>query len=149
MAVASQTKVVPLISSGTAGPLGAVHLPRLWSKLTLAAAGLLPEGYDECGSGFDALTIGNLGLNKDEVMTYVRTRKPTYVEFEEFVRAKGKTDPETIKKHNAQVLGYNHADEKAEHMRHDVGYKQSAIKDAVTLNMLEDLHELHQTVAKA
>jgi len=114
MAVASQTKVVPLISSGTAGPLGAVHLPRLWSKLTLAAAGLLPEGYDECGQGFDQLTISDLGLNKDEVITYVRTRKPTYVEFEEFVRTKGKTDADTIKKHNAAVLGYNHADDKAE-----------------------------------
>jgi len=148
MAVASQTKVVPLISSGTAGPLGAVHLPRLWSKLTLAAAGLLPEGYDECGQGFDQLTITDLGLNKDEVITYVRTRKPTYVEFEEFVRTKGKTDADTIKKHNAAVLGYNHADDKAEHMRNDVGFKQAQVKDAVTLNMLEDLNELHQNVTK-
>jgi hypothetical protein len=149
MAVASQTKVVPLISSGTAGPLGAVHLPRLWSKLTLAAAGLLPEGYDECGSGFDALTLGNLGLDKDEVITYIRTRKPTYVEFEEYVRTKGKTDADTIKKHNSQVLGYNHDDDKAAHMRQDVGFKQATVKDAVTLNMLEDLHELHQHVTQA
>ncbi len=29
-------KVIPLISSDTAGPLGAIHLPRLWAKLTLA-----------------------------------------------------------------------------------------------------------------
>ncbi|MDQ6781249.1 MAG: DUF5069 domain-containing protein [Candidatus Eremiobacteraeota bacterium] len=148
MAVASQGKVVPLISSGTAGPLGAVHLPRLWSKLTLGAAGMLPEGYDECGPGFDGMTISNLGLNKDEVITYVRTRKPTYVEFEEWVRTKGKTDPETIKKHNAAVHGYNHADDKAAHMRHELGSKHEHIKDAVTLNMLEDLHELHQTVTR-
>jgi hypothetical protein len=56
------TKVVPLISSGTAGPLGAIHLPRLWLKLSLAAADALPEGYDECGSGFDAMTLDALGL---------------------------------------------------------------------------------------
>lgn len=148
MAVASGTKITPLISSGTKGPLGAVHLPRLWSKLTLAGAGLLPEGYDECGSGFDAMTLADLGLNKDEVITYVRTRKPTYVEFEEFVKQKGKTDPETIKKHNTAVFGYHHSDEHGEHMRRDIGLKDAAIKDAVMLNMLEDLHELHQTVTK-
>jgi hypothetical protein len=148
MAVATGTKITPHISSGTAGPLGAVHLPRLWAKLTFAGAGLLPEGYDECGQGFDMMTINNLGLNKDEVITYVRTRKPTYVEFEEFVVQKGKTDPETIKKHNAAVLGYNHSDEKAAHMRHEMGVKHNHIKDAVTLNNLEDLHELHQTVTK-
>ena len=149
MAVASQTKIVPLISSGTPGPLGAVHLPRLWSKLTLASAGLLPEGYDDCGPGFDAMTISNLGLNKDEVVTYIRTRKPTYVEFEEWVKTKGKTDQETINKHNAAVRAYHHADDKATHMRDDMGFKASNVKDAVTLNMLEDLHEFHQTVTRA
>ncbi len=147
MAVASHTKIIPLISSGTAGPLGALHLPRLWTKLTLAAAGLLAEGYDECGPGFDQMTLNALGLKRDEVITYVRTRKPTYVEFEEWVAQKGKTDPETIRKHNAAITGYNHADDKAAHMRHELGLKKE-IKDAVTLNTLEDLHELHQTVTK-
>lgn len=148
MAVASQTKITPLVSSGTAGPLGATHLPRLWTKLTLAAAGVLPEGYDECGSGFDAMTISALGLNKDEVVTYIRTRKPTYVEFEEFVRQKGKTDPETIRKHNQAILGYHHSDDKAAQMHKDMGSSQHQVKDAVTLNTLEDLHELHQTVTR-
>ncbi len=32
---------VPLISSGVAGPLGALHLPRLWLKANLKAAGEL------------------------------------------------------------------------------------------------------------
>ena len=51
------TTIVPLISSGSHGPLGVVHLPRLWSKLTLDAAGKLPPGYDSCGDGFDAMTL--------------------------------------------------------------------------------------------
>ena len=33
---------VPLISSGAAGPLGVLHLPRLWLKLRLEAAGSTP-----------------------------------------------------------------------------------------------------------
>jgi hypothetical protein len=39
--MAEQQTVVPLVSSGTAGPLGAIHLPRLWLKLSLAARGAL------------------------------------------------------------------------------------------------------------
>ena len=30
---------VPLISSGTAGPLGVLHLPRLWQKVSPEEAG--------------------------------------------------------------------------------------------------------------
>ena len=44
--------MIPTISSGVAGPLGAIHLPRLWSKVLLSAHGQLEEGYDECGHGF-------------------------------------------------------------------------------------------------
>ena len=32
---------VPMISSGTAGPLGVLHLPRLWQKVSLEQAGKL------------------------------------------------------------------------------------------------------------
>ena len=38
------SKYVPMISSGTAGPLGALHLPRLWQKVSLEAAGKLADG---------------------------------------------------------------------------------------------------------
>ena len=65
-------KIVPIISSDTAGPLGAVHLPRLWAKLTLHNAGMLPDGYDYCGAGFDQMTIDGLGLERDGVIAYVR-----------------------------------------------------------------------------
>ena len=36
---------VPLISSGTTGPLGVYHLPRLWQKVSLEARGKLAAGY--------------------------------------------------------------------------------------------------------
>ncbi len=35
---------VPLISSGLAGPLGILHLPRLWQKVSLEARGKLAPG---------------------------------------------------------------------------------------------------------
>jgi hypothetical protein len=71
MANPSDDAIVPLISSGTAGPLGMLHLPRLWTKLRLSAVGRLPQDYDSCGQGFDQMTLDALGLNRDEVIAYV------------------------------------------------------------------------------
>jgi len=148
MATSTGTKIVPLVSSGTAGPLGVLHLPRLWSKVTLDANGALPEGYDVVGSGFDAMTLGALGLDKDEVVTYIRTSKPTYPQFEQWILAKkgGKIDAAAVKKHNEAVLGYNHASDKAKKMRDDMGVSHSDCMDAVTLNTLDDLHEFYKTI---
>jgi hypothetical protein len=141
-----RTTIVPLISSGTAGPLGAIHLPRLWAKLSLAAAGLLPDGYDECGSGFDAMTLDALGLDREKTIAFVRTSKPTYAAFERWVVANGKTDRATIERHNAAIRGYNHSDDHAKRMREASGIADSSIADAVTLNTIEDLDELHRTL---
>lgn len=138
------TKTIPLISSGTAGPLGALHLPRLWTKLTLGSAGMLADGYDFCGQGFDQMTITALGLDRDKTIAYIKEKRPTYVEFEEWVVAQngGNLSKEKIAAHNAAITGYNHSDELAAKMRAASGVKSAATKDAVTLNMLEDLDEL-------
>src|ERR1700734_2337487 len=146
MTAGTHAVVVPAVSSGTAGPLGAIHLPRLWLKLTLAAAGELPEGYDECGSGFDAMTLAALGLDRQKTIDFVRQNKPRYAEFEEWGGRNGKTDKATIEKHNAAIRGYNHADEKARAMREAAGIKDASAKDAVTLNTVEDLDEIYQQI---
>ncbi len=148
--VSSTPKTVPLISSGTAGPLGALHLPRLWTKLTLSAAGTLADGYDICGSGFDQMTIDALNLEREEVMRFVRERKPTYVQFEAYVLAQngGHVPTDAIAKHNAAIRGYDHADDLGAKMRSASGMSDVTVKDAVTLNMLEDLDELHAQAAK-
>jgi hypothetical protein len=139
---------VPLISSDTAGPLGAIHLPRLWTKLTLSAAGLLPEDYDECGAGFDQMTLTALGLDRQQTMDFVKNSNPTYIQFEEWVidRNGGSISPDRIKKHNDAIRGYNHSDELAAKMRASSGIKDDSIKDAVTLNTIEDLDEVHTQV---
>ncbi|MBV8748363.1 MAG: DUF5069 domain-containing protein [Candidatus Eremiobacteraeota bacterium] len=146
--VTTSTKIIPMISSGTAGPLGALHLPRLWAKLTLDAAGRLADGYDFCGSGFDQMTIDGLGLDREKTIAYVRENKPTYIQFERWVVAQngGNLSKETIDAHNRAITGYNHADDLAARMRTSSGYDNPAAKDAVTLNMLEDLDELRAQV---
>jgi len=144
MPTETQTKVVPLVSSGTAGPLGAKHLPRLWLKLSLASIDALPEGYDECGAGFDAMTLSALGLDRQKTIDFVRQRKPTYMEFEEWVVSNGKTDKATIERHNAAITGYHHSDELGQKMRDASKIKDASVKDAVSLNTIEDLDEVHR-----
>ena len=146
--MATNSHTIPIVSSSTAGPLGAIHLPRLWAKLTLDAAGKLPPDYDACGTGFDQLTISDLGLKKDEVVQFVKTKRPTYVEFEEWVVAHGKTDPETVRKHNENVRNYKHGDETVAKIRQATGLKRTDVKDAVTLNTLEDLHDFHAALTR-
>src|SRR5207249_403854 len=81
---------VPLISSGVAGPLGALHLPRLWLKVSLEAAGKLAAGYPGIGAGYDTMTINALGLDADAVKSFITSNKPTYPAFEAWVRQNGK-----------------------------------------------------------
>ena len=82
---------VPMISSGTAGPLGVLHLPRLWLKVSLESEGKLAAGYPGIGRGFDAMTCANLGLDEEAVKEFIKQNKPTYPEFEKWVRQNAKS----------------------------------------------------------
>ncbi len=138
--------VVPLVSSSTRGPLGAAHLPRLWLKLSLAAHGQLPPDYDECGKGFDQMTLDALGLDRQKTIDYVRTHHPTYMQFEQWVVEEngGSIDPERIRKHNDAIHAYQHGDDMAKEMRSSCGIPNDQVKDAVTLNTIEDLDAFHR-----
>src|SRR6266436_2138103 len=104
---------VHLISSGTAGPLGVLHLPRLWLKVSLEAAGKLAPGYPGIGKGYDAMTCAALGLDDQAVKDYIKQNKPTYPQFEAWVKQNAKSlMPQAVEKHNAAVRGYNHDDAK-------------------------------------
>lgn len=140
--------IVPAISSGTAGPLGALHLPRMWLKLTLSSSGVLAEGYDFCGSGFDAMTLAGLGLDRDKTIAFVRQNKPTYMEFEQWVVQNGKTDRAAIERHNSAIRAYNHSPELASEMREASKIQDASISDAVTLNTIEDLDTIYHQVVQ-
>jgi hypothetical protein len=142
---------VPLISSGVAGPLGIVHLPRLWLKVSLEAAGKLASGYPAIGRGFDAMTLAALGLDEEAVRDCIKKNKPTYPEFEIWVKKNAKSlTREAIEKHNAAVRGYNADDETRRSILAACGIADdaSAPKDAVSLNNLDDWYEFHQAVLR-
>jgi hypothetical protein len=148
---ANMNTYVPLISSGVAGPLGMVHLPRLWLKVSLEAQGKLASGYPGIGRGFDAMTCAALGLEEQAVKDHIKKSKPTYPEFEAWVKQNAKSlNRETIEKHNAVIRGYDHDDETRREILSECGLADDATapKDAVNLNNLDDWSRFHQAVLK-
>lgn len=142
-------KIAPLISSGTAGPLGVLHLPRLWLKVSLNAAGKLADGYPEAGAGYDQMVIDALGLNRDAVLKFIHESKPTYPQFEAWVQSQPgvKLDAASIKSNNDAILGYIHDDATRKSILDANGIAdQGQIKDAVNLNNLDDWKEFHSAL---
>ena len=131
-------KIVPLISSGTKGPLGVLHLPRLWQKVSLEAA---------VGNfaGYDSMVIDGLGLNADAVRDYIAGQKPTYPQFEAWIQAQegAKLDADSVGALNASIEGYNHDDETRQGILSANGLPDGDPKDAINLNNLDDWLEFH------
>lgn len=143
------TKIVPVISSGVVGPLGVAHLPRLWQKVLLDTKGLLPEGHDACGKGYDQMVLDGLGLDREATLKFLRERFPTYVQFEQWVldQKGGKLDRAAVDKLNAAIHGYDHGDSVRAGILSHVGRKDDgSVKDAVRLNALEDWHDFHASI---
>src|SRR6266700_292614 len=120
---------VPLISSGVAGPLGVVHLPRLWQKVSLEEGGKLAPGYPGVGKGFDAMTLAALGLDEQAVRDYIKQNKPTYPEFEAWVKKNAKSlNRDAVEKHNALVRGYNADDATRQGILRAYEFHQAVLK---------------------
>ena len=142
---------IPLISSGVAGPLGVLHLPRLWLKASLEANGKLDARYPGAGKGYDQMTIDALGLKRAAVLAYIKKSRPTYAQFEAWIKKqKGvKLDAKTIEKHNASVRGYNHDDATRKGVLAASGIPDDGtILDAVRLNDLDSWQEFHDAELK-
>lgn len=139
------SKIIPTISSGLAGPLGVLHLPRFWQKVSLDGVGKLREDYPACGAGFDQMTLDALGLDKDTTIQYIQSEKPGYFAFEAWVADNMKEDAD-IDAHNAAVTGYCHDDGTRGEIFQLAGLddENCSARDAVNLNNYEDWSEFHQ-----
>ena len=137
-------KIIPTISSGTAGPLGILHLPRLWQKMCLGAVGKLADGYANCGPGYDMMTLDALGVDRDALVAFVSENKPTYVQFEKFIAENAtKLNDATVAELNAAITGYQHADETRQSILAAVGLPDGKPTAAINLNNLDDWQEFH------
>lgn len=140
---------IPMISSGTAGPLGVLHLPRLWLKASLGAAGKLHADYPSCGQGYDQMVLDALGLDKIAFESFIAESKPTYPECEAWILAQsgGSLDAAAVAKLNAAITGYNHADDvRASILSANGIADEGKILDAINLNNLDDWQSFHKEV---
>ena len=143
-------KLVPLISSGVSGPLGILHLPRLWQKGLLGALGRLADGYGDISPGYDHMVLGAIGVDPEKARAFLREKKPTYIQFETWVKGYPgvKLDKANIYKSNAAVLGYIHDDATRKEILSASGLRDdgSVLPDAVDLNNLDDWQTFHKSV---
>jgi hypothetical protein len=141
-----------MIPCNVAGPLGVLHLPRLWLKVSLEARGKLAPGYPGIGKGFDQMVISGLGLNADAVRKFISEKKPTYNEFESWVKSQPgvKLDRASVYRLNQSILNYHHDDEKCREIRTSTGYKEdgSVTNAAIELNALDDWQAFHAAELK-
>jgi hypothetical protein len=146
------SKFVPLISSGIAGPLRVLHLPRLWLKVSLEARGKLADGYPAVGKGFDQMVIDGLNLNRDAVVTFISEKRPTYPQFEQWIRGQtgAKLDKASIEKLNGAISNYHHDDATRRCVLDaaDLADDSQAFRDAVNLNNLDDWTEFYNAELK-
>jgi hypothetical protein len=143
--------IIPLISSGTAGPLGVKHLPRLCLKTLLSATGNLPEGYKDIRPGFDYMVLEGLGIDPDSAREFIIGNRPTYLAFEKWVRAQPNADisDANISKINDLLENKTKSSEARMNILKDSGLPEdSPIESSIMLNNLDDWQSIHAQVTE-
>jgi hypothetical protein len=137
-------KLAPLIGPTVAGPLGVLHLPRMWLKGVLSAASLLmPEYYDDY-KGFNKRVCDGLGLEPNAWFAFLTTM-PTYPEAEDYVRAHATaTDEHAIAALTAEVLAVERPAEAAAAVRARVGLTDSTVGTSARLIDVDDWFTMYE-----
>jgi hypothetical protein len=137
--------MIPAISSSSTGPLGVVHLPRLWLKMLLHAHGRLPEEYRYGIGGFDETMLEALGIPHDPLLAYITTEKPGYLALEAWVRDHATSlTPESIARSNETILGRVLPEERCAARRAAYGVTDPTIVRGIALNDIDDWLQLHE-----
>lgn len=137
-------RIVPLIGATVPGPLGVRHLPRMWLKSVLSAAGLLYEGYFDNYKGFNQWIVDGIGLEPEPWFAFLATM-PTYPQAEAYVTAHAtKLDPASIDDLNARVLSYLRPEENAAPVRARAGLEDPDFRVSALLINFDDWTTAHQ-----
>lgn len=141
-------KLVPLISSTVSGPLGVVHLPRMWLKAILAQGDALCEGWNPGYRGYNKMVLDALGINQEAFYAHIATM-PTYPQTERWVKENAaKLDAPVVASSNATILGWERPADAAAEMRERVGLRGSTLQLSARLNDLDDWYTLHAWVVQ-
>lgn len=137
-------KLVPLIGPTVAGPLGVKHLPRMWLKSVLSAAGLLYAEYVDDDRGFNHRIVEDLGLEPDAWFAYLATM-PAYPQTEDYVKAHARNlDAASIEKVNAAIENWERPPERAAEVRARVGLDAPDFRFSARLIDLDDWFTIHR-----
>lgn len=140
-------KVPPLAACFEPGMMGIVQMPRMWMKVLLDARGLLADGYTAEGVGFDGAVIDGLGLDRGEVLDFLRKKLPAYPAFEAWVEERlGGPVPDSVKAAiNGHILGYEPRPERRAELLAGAGVPDDGIwKRMVDLNRWDDYKEFYR-----
>jgi hypothetical protein len=141
------TPIVPVLSSSVRGPLGVAHLPRVWLKISLFAAGRLPEGYRHGVGGFDEFLTSTLGIDRDAFIAYIETEKPDYRTLEAWVREHAASlNAETIATVNARVATAAMNPEMLADRRERLKITDPNLTNVVAINDLDAWDALHASL---
>lgn len=97
------------------------------------------------------MVLDGLGLDRQQTLDYIKQNKPTYPQFEKWVKSQPgvKLDKANVDKLNDSIRGYNHGDDTRKGILSASQIEDNgSIKDAVNLNNLDDWQEFHQAVLK-
>jgi hypothetical protein len=139
--------IAPAITGLAAGPLGILHLPRLWGKAVIKAIGALPEGYHSGSGPLDEQLAEAIGMDLAASVAYTNAEYPTYIAYEAWVR-KNATNlkPEPIEAWNERMRTRQKREEMATAERAELGLTDSVERGGRLLNDLLDWQLFHQQI---
>jgi len=137
-------RIVPLIGATVAGPLGVVHLPRMWIKGVYSAVGMLYEGYFDNYKGFNQRVVDGLGLEPEPWFAFLATM-PTYPQAEAYVKKHAtKLDAASIAAVNTEVLTFLRPEENAAAVRKRAGLTDPDFRNSARLLNFDDWCTMHE-----
>jgi hypothetical protein len=143
--------IIPAVSMQGRGPLGLMHLPRLWMKATLNACGALYDGWRSGRvSGFDVWFTGAVGLDLDATIAFIHAERPTYPVFERWALAQAaRISPAEVVEHNAVIWQREKPEAAAVEERALLGIDDPNYRPSIELNDLVDWYTLREIVVRA
>jgi hypothetical protein len=145
MSAMNAPPVIPTISTSALGPVGIMHLPRLWLKMLLSTLGRLPPDYKVMVATFDRIVLEALALDASRIEAFVRAERPDYLAFEKWVRDNGKPlTAAEIAALNAHYLAFPMSAAGAAARRAELGLTDESLQSGVVLNDLDDWAALHR-----
>jgi hypothetical protein len=137
--------VVPLISTYVSGPLGLLHVPRLWLKALLHTVDILAEDWG-CGpGGLDKFTLDAIGVDKEAFLAWSAQELPAYDAAETWIQNHATNlTAATIGSTNEFLLTRGLPLNLASEFRDYLGIDREETAPGIMLNNYDDWDTLHR-----